>query len=63
MSCWNGIKKTKTFEKYDTRRELAVKHAWYTHLMHNEWAGLIYRKKFVCTKVALREVMGAFVGV
>jgi hypothetical protein len=26
--------KTKTFEKYDTKK--AVKHAWYTHLMHNE---------------------------
>lgn len=30
-------KKTKTFEKYDTQqKKLAVKHAWYTHLMHNE---------------------------
>lgn len=38
---WHQKKKTKTFEKYDTQKErkrerLAVKHAWYTHLMHNE---------------------------
>lgn len=50
MAHMNGIKKkrekkkTKTFEKYDTQqKKLAVKHAWYTHLMHNEWAGLIYK--------------------
>lgn len=40
-------RKTKTFEKYDIHTEetvrkakksknVAVKHAWYTHLMHNE---------------------------